>query len=144
MLNTQQLQKADFQFSPHPFLLLTWSAVRSYRRNLVVKGSIWTDDCSHNLHQTVFYLRLSVVFFKHKVNVKRSEHNLRFHIITISISRPMWQSGQMIISKGHGQQLARPLFWPQPMAPWTAGIRFSWRDAMLNGFQVTRLFASYM
>ena len=36
-----------------------WRAVWSYSPHLEVRYPIWGDDCSHSLHQTVFYLMFS-------------------------------------------------------------------------------------
>ena len=87
------------------------------------------------LHQTVCLLRFSGVFLGCKANARKSVHSPRIiSLSTLSLEidvtdATLGASGLWLGTRtGAGSTATRTesFFWPQPMAPWTAGKRYSY------------------
>ena len=126
---------------PRPFLisfiLPSWRAVRSYQHHFEERGPIWGNDWSQKPH----HQRFSGVFLSCKANAGRSVHSPQDHfIISLIISdRRDWRDtrGKWSLARNPDRSwwyhhTSLKLFWPQPMAPWTAGsiVKFVWPHKM--------------
>ena len=116
------------------FLFPFWHNLRSYRPHLEVRDPILSYDWPRSLHQTVSGLRFSGVFLSPKVSARRSVHSVSFHYhpyhyptdvtdVTLGTSG-LWLGTRA--GAGGTATLAWSLFWPQPMALWSAGI-YCWQ-----------------
>ena len=95
------------------------------------RDPIWGDDWSHSLHRRSPSWGFPGFFLSYKVNSSRSVHNPRYHlIITLSLGdradwhntldkRPLARNPERSWWHRH---TSLKFFWPQPMAPWTAGF----------------------
>ena len=84
-------------FLPSPYL----ACCAILPMSLKIRDLNSADNWSYSLQQTVSNLRFSGIFNSAKVNVRKSVHSLRFHLIIIFLRNPSPPSPDYLVHSAH-------------------------------------------